>query len=49
MHAPIGAFGEFRIMRHHQYRAAFFRCQARENIEHGSGIARIQIAGGFIR
>jgi hypothetical protein len=48
MNAPIGAFGEFRIMRHYQYGAAFFRSQARENIKHGSGIARIQIAGRFI-
>ena len=48
MHAPIGAFGEFRIMRHHQYGAAFFGSQARENVKHCSGIACIQIASGFI-
>jgi hypothetical protein len=48
MHPPIGAFGEFRIMRHDQYGAAFFGSEAREYIEHCGGIARIQIAGGFI-
>jgi hypothetical protein len=41
MHAPIGAFGEFRIMRHHQYRAAFFGGEALENVKHRRGIARV--------
>lgn len=48
MHAPIGAFGKFRIMRHHQYGAAFVGSQAREDIKHCRCITRIQIAGGFI-
>jgi hypothetical protein len=48
MHAPIGAFGEFRIMRHHQYGATFFSSEARENIKHRGSIACVQIAGGLI-